>query len=46
MLGVMVQSTSVTFGAAGTPVPVEVQRGLGGEAFSADLAAAGIGLLD
>ena len=31
MLGMMVQSTSVTFGAAGTPVLVGVQGGLGGE---------------
>ena len=46
MLGMMVQSTSVTFGAAGTPVLVGVQGGLGGETFSADLAQAGIGMLD
>lgn len=46
MLGMMVQSTSVTFGAAGTPVMVGVQGGLGGEAFQADLAEAGLGMLD
>jgi lactate permease len=37
----MVQSTAVTFGAVGTPIMVGVQGGLGGEAFAADLAAAG-----
>jgi lactate permease len=42
MLGMMVQSTAVTFGAVGTPVLVGVQGGLGGAAFSADLAAAGL----
>ena len=41
MLGMMVQSTAVTFGAVGTPIMVGVQGGLGGEAFAADLAAAG-----
>ena len=46
MLGMMVQSTAVTFGAVGTPVLVGVQGGLGGEAFSAQLAAAGIGMMD
>lgn len=40
MLGMMVQSTAVTFGAVGTPVLVGVQGGLGGEAFSVALAAA------
>jgi len=45
MLGMMVQSTAVTFGAVGTPVLVGVQGGLGGEAFTADLAAAGIGMM-
>jgi len=39
MLGMMIQSTAVTFGAVGTPVLVGVQGGLGGEAFSAALAA-------
>ncbi|HKJ01291.1 MAG TPA: L-lactate permease, partial [Longimicrobiales bacterium] len=42
MLGMMVQSTAVTFGAVGTPVLVGIQGGLGGEAFSTHLAAAGI----
>jgi lactate permease len=46
MLGMMVQSTAVTFGAVGTPVLVGIQGGLGGEAFSADLAAAGLGMMD
>jgi lactate permease len=46
MLGMMVQSTAVTFGAVGTPVLVGVQGGLGGEAFSADLAAAGLTMTD
>ncbi len=46
MLGMMVQSTAVTFGAVGTPVLVGVQGGLGGEAFSADLAMAGLGMMD
>jgi lactate permease len=45
MLGMMVQSTAVTFGAVGTPVLVGVQGGLGGEAFAADLATAGIGMM-
>ena len=42
MLGMMVQSTAVTFGAVGTPVLVGVQGGLGGEVFSAALAGAGM----
>ena len=46
MLGMMVQSTAVTFGAVGTPVLVGIQGGLGGEAFAADLAAAGLGMTD
>jgi len=46
MLGMMVQSTAVTFGAAGTPVLVGVQGGLGGEAFQTDLAAAGSTMID
>ena len=45
MLGMMVQSTAVTFGAVGTPVLVGIQGGLGGEAFSAQLAAAGIDMM-
>lgn len=46
MLGMMVQSTAVTFGAVGTPVLVGIQGGLGGEAFSADLAAVGLTMTD
>ena len=46
MLGMMVQSTAVTFGAVGTPVLVGVQGGLGGEAFAADLAAVGWAMPD
>ena len=46
MLGMMVQSTAVTFGAVGTPVLVGVQGGLGGEAFMADLAGAGLSMRD
>jgi len=46
MLGMMVQSTAVTFGAVGTPVLVGVQGGLGGEAFAADLVAAGMTMND
>jgi lactate permease len=44
MIGMMIQSTAVTFGAVGTPVLVGVQGGLGGELFDAQLAAAGIGM--
>ena len=46
MLGMMIQSTAVTFGAVGTPVLVGLQGGLGGEAFSADLALAGLTMMD
>jgi len=46
MLGMMVQSTAVTFGAVGTPVLVGIQGGLGGEAFNAQLASAGMGMGD
>ncbi len=46
MLGMMSQSTAVTFGAVGTPVLVGVQGGLGGEAFSAALAAADLSMMD
>lgn len=46
MLGMMIQSTAVTFGAVGTPVLVGVQGGLGGEAFREQLAAAGLGMGD
>ena len=37
IIGMMIQSTAVTFGAVGTPVLVGVQGGLGGEAFDAQL---------
>ncbi len=40
MLGMMIQSTAVTFGAVGTPVLVGVSGGLGGESFAAAMAAA------
>ncbi len=46
MIGMMIQSTAVTFGAVGTPVLVGVQGGLGGEAFDARLLAAGITMND
>lgn len=46
MIGMMIQSTAVTFGAVGTPVLVGVQGGLGGEAFDAQLLAAGITMDD
>lgn len=46
MLGMMVQSTAVTFGAVGTPVLVGVQGGLGGAAFDAQLAAGGLDMMD
>jgi len=46
MLGMMVQSTAVTFGAVGTPILVGVQGGLGGEAFSVALAGAGMTMGD
>jgi lactate permease len=42
MLGMMIQSMAVTFGAVGTPVVVGIQNGLGGQDFLADLAAAGL----
>ncbi|MEX2473004.1 MAG: L-lactate permease, partial [Gemmatimonadota bacterium] len=46
MLGMMVQSTAVTFGAVGTPVLVGIQGGLGGAEFDSYLAAAGLGMMD
>ena len=46
MLGMMVQSTAVTFGAVGTPVLVGVQGGLGGAAFDTQLGAAGLEMMD
>ena len=46
MLGMMVQSMAVTFGAVGTPILVGVQGGLGGAEFTAHLAAAGMSMGD
>jgi lactate permease len=46
MMGMMIQSTAVTFGAVGTPVLVGLSGGLGGEAFLAALAAADMTMLD
>ena len=46
MLGMMVQSTAVTFGAVGTPILVGVQGGLGGAVFQEALAGAGLTVLD
>ncbi len=42
MIGMMIQSTAVTFGAVGTPVLVGVQGGVGGALFEAQMALAGI----
>jgi lactate permease len=42
MLGMMVQSTPVTFGAVGTPILVGVRGGLDSPEFTAQLAAAGL----
>ena len=42
MIGMMIQSTAVTFGAVGTPVLVGVQGGVGGELFEAQMAVAGM----
>jgi len=42
MIGMMIQSTAVTFGAVGTPILVGVQGGVGGELFQAQMAAAGL----
>ena len=41
MLGMMIQSTAVTFGAAGTPIVVGVQGGVVSPEFTAALAASG-----
>jgi len=46
MLGMMIQSTAVTFGAVGTPILVGAQGGLGGATFDAALAAAGLTTMD
>lgn len=42
MIGMMIQSTAVTFGAVGTPVLVGVQGGVGGELFETRMAMAGL----
>ncbi|MBN1854075.1 MAG: L-lactate permease [Pirellulales bacterium] len=42
MLGMMIQSTAVTFGAVGTPILVGVRGGLITDAFTTQLAAAGL----
>ncbi len=46
MIGMMIQSTAVTFGAVGTPVLVGVAGGLGGDAFEAQMALAGLEMRD
>jgi lactate permease len=46
MLGMMIQSTAVTFGAVGTPILVGAQGGLGGDAFNVAIAAAGLSMTD
>jgi lactate permease len=46
MLGMMIQSTAVTFGAVGTPVLVGVAGGLGGESFADAIAAVDMSTLD
>jgi lactate permease len=46
MLGLMVQSTAVTFGAAGTPILVGVRGGLQSVQFESQLDAANITMLD
>jgi len=42
MIGMMIQSTAVTFGAAGTPIFVGVHDGMGGVAFGEQLAIHGL----
>jgi lactate permease len=46
MIGMMIQSTAVTFGAVGTPVMVGVAGGLGGELFEVQMAVAGMEMRD
>lgn len=46
MLGLMVQSTAVTFGAVGTPILIGVQAGLESPEFSSYLAAADVSMMD
>ncbi len=42
MIGMMIQSTAVTFGAAGTPILIGVQQGLASPEVTAQLQAAGV----
>jgi len=42
MIGMMIQSTAVTFGGVGTPIMVGVAGGVGGEVFEAQMALAGL----
>ncbi len=46
MIGMMIQSTAVTFGAVGTPVLVGVAGGVGGAAFQAQMGLAGLEMRD
>ncbi len=46
MIGMMIQSTAVTFGAAGTPIFVGVHDGMGGIAFGEQLAMHGLTMRD
>src|SRR5690625_1671054 len=46
MLGLMVQSTAVTFGAVGTPMLIGVQTGLASVEFSAQLTAVNLSMMD
>ena len=46
MLGMMVQSTAVSFGAVGTPILVGVSGGIQSPEFTAELAASGLELSD
>lgn len=46
MVGLMIQSTAVTFGAVGTPILVGVRGGLGGAEFASQLMAAGLSMQD
>jgi len=46
MIGMMIQSTAVTFGAVGTPVLVGVAGGVGGEVFDVQMALAGLEMRD
>ena len=46
MLGMMIQSTAVTFGAVGTPILVGVQGGVVSPEFTAALAASGVTLTE